>query len=242
MLLLTAMSFAVFSQVPGPPLNDSRDGKVYQTVQIGSQLWMAENLNYGTMVPYSVNQINDGITKKWCNNNAESGCTEYGGFYLLGEAMNYNIVSGGQGICPSGWHVPSYDEWLTLVNQFGGDKLAGAALKEAGYAHWAKILAAKYVNDDPYYAQTPITETWRPTNISGFTMLSGGYVMLGRAGWKASNSFLWVSTQLRGDYFVGTPADATLCNVNIQFSKYYPWAAGQTIAPFIGSNVRCIHD
>lgn len=98
----------------GKPIVDARDGKQYSTVQIGTQCWMAENLNTGTMIQGGANQTNNGIIEKYCYNNNPSNCATYGGLYQWNEMMDYTVAQGTQGICPSGWHIPSDNEWKTL--------------------------------------------------------------------------------------------------------------------------------
>ena len=86
-------------------MTDSRDGKTYKTVTIGTQTWMAENLNYAT--PLSI-----------CYEDDESYCDKYGRFYYPDG-----------GICPSGWHLPSSWEWDGLIVAVGGNSIAGKMLK-----------------------------------------------------------------------------------------------------------------
>lgn len=100
-------------------------------VQIGSQIWMNKNLNVGTMINSSVSQSNNGIIEKYCYNNLESNCTTYGGIYQWGEIVQYlngasnttspNPAFSGnvRGICPSGWHFPTNNEWKTLEISLG---------------------------------------------------------------------------------------------------------------------------
>jgi len=85
---------------------DSRDGKKYGTTKIGTQTWMAENLNYDA----------DGSK---CYDNDPANCTKYGRLYAWKTALN---------VCPKGWHLPSDAEWGTLVD-FAGEKIAGKKLK-----------------------------------------------------------------------------------------------------------------
>ena len=94
---------------------DSRDNQSYSAVQIGEQCWMAENMNIGIMMPVDINPINNGIIEKYCYDDDSSNCTIYGGIYQWYELMNWNAVPGGQGICPSGWHVPTDEEWCELA-------------------------------------------------------------------------------------------------------------------------------
>jgi len=85
---------------------DSRDKKKYGTIKIGDQTWMSENLNY------------DAGGK--CYDNDQANCTKYGRLYDWKTALS---------VCPSGWHLPSKDEWQTLVDFAGGDKVAGKKFK-----------------------------------------------------------------------------------------------------------------
>jgi len=107
-------------------LSDSRDGQVYYTVVIGTQTWMAENLNYA-------------VDSSWCYNNSADSCVKYGRLYQWASAMAlpaaYNEATWGgsdvnhQGACPAGWHLPTNAEWIILGNAVGGEDVAGTALK-----------------------------------------------------------------------------------------------------------------
>lgn len=116
----------------GDPFTDSRDGKMYSTIQIGQQCWMASNLNYGSMIPGSDNQSDNGIAEKYCYANDEPNCDTYGGLYQWNEMMAYTTTAGIQGICPEDWHLPTNSEWQTLVNASGGMSQAGGNLQQGG--------------------------------------------------------------------------------------------------------------
>ena len=146
----------------------SYQGQTYNTIQIGSQCFLKENLNYET-------------GNSWCYDNNPSNCNIYGRLYdwetVMNGANSSNLIpSGVQGICPSGWHIPSTQEWKTLIDYLGGHAVAGGKLKEARTTHW----------------NSPNAEA---TNTSGFTGLPAGYLQdttnfskLGRLGyfWSAS--------------------------------------------------------
>jgi len=173
----------------GSSFIDSRDGQVYKTVRIGDQLesqcWMAENLNIGTMINTSIYPSDNDTIEKHCIDNNIGNCNIYGGLYTWNEMMNYQTTSGIQGICPTGWHLPTDEEWKTMemflgMTQTQADATGwrgtneGGKLKESGYTHW-----------------------WSPNtganNSSGFTALAGGY------NGGASNDFgkygyFWTST------------------------------------------------
>jgi uncharacterized protein (TIGR02145 family) len=96
---------------------DSRDRQVYQWVRIGQQVWMAENLNYVTII------------KSYCYKDEAANCGLYGRFYDWTTATN---------ACPVGWHLPVQKEWAELMESLGGKPVAGGYLKESGITHWHK--------------------------------------------------------------------------------------------------------
>jgi uncharacterized protein (TIGR02145 family) len=120
---------------------DLRDGQKYSTASIGNQCWLAKNMNVGVLFPSSFAQPNNGIIEKYCYNNDTVNCNIYGGLYQWGEAVQYlngasnstspsPVFAGNvQGICPTGWHLPSDVEWMTLENALGGAIAAETALK-----------------------------------------------------------------------------------------------------------------
>ena len=106
-------------------MTDTRDGQVYKTVTIGSQTWMAENLNYD---PGNVSSMGS-YAWSGCYNNESSNCSKYGRLYTWEVAMNdascnYGTTCGAslnptnpvRGVCPSGWHLPSHYEFEQLIN------------------------------------------------------------------------------------------------------------------------------
>ncbi|MBI4649431.1 MAG: hypothetical protein HY738_23240 [Bacteroidia bacterium] len=103
-------------------LKDDRDGRIYNTKQIGSKCWMAQNLNIGTKINSTAGgqlQTNNGIIEKYCYSNNSANCDTYGGLYEWREMMQYASSDAGltgttQGICPAGWHIPTHHEWTTL--------------------------------------------------------------------------------------------------------------------------------
>lgn len=105
-------------------------GKVYNTVQIGSQCWLKENLDVGTMILGASNSLNNGMVEKYCYNNDTLNCNTYGALYQWNEAMEYKTIAGTQGICPAGWHIPTYEEFETLSSSVGGSGNALKALEQ----------------------------------------------------------------------------------------------------------------
>jgi uncharacterized protein (TIGR02145 family) len=110
--LTAALGLALtFTQAVATTLTDTRDKKTYKTVKIGTQTWMAENLNYEAK-------------GSKCYDNKPAECQKYGRLYDWKTAKT---------ACPSGWHLPSDKEWQTLVNFAGGDQAAGTALKASSW-------------------------------------------------------------------------------------------------------------
>jgi uncharacterized protein (TIGR02145 family) len=90
------------------------EGKLYNTVQIGQQCWFKENLDAGNMINGFQNATDNGIIEKYCQENDPANCDVYGGLYMWNETMQYITTPGSQGICPSGWHIPTLTEFNTL--------------------------------------------------------------------------------------------------------------------------------
>ena len=107
---------------------DSRDGKVYKTVQIGDQLWMAENLSY----------------------NSGSGCYVVGDVEKYGFLYDFDIAGE---VCPAGWHLPTNEEWKILINYLGGEDVAGEKLKSK--KGWDKYHGKNYGNNQSGFSALP---------------------------------------------------------------------------------------
>ncbi|MFO7621684.1 MAG: FISUMP domain-containing protein [Bacteroidales bacterium] len=112
------------------------EGNVYNTVTIGLQVWMAENLkttkyNDGTDIPLATTGWSNLQTPAYCwyDNDKDA----YGDIY--GALYNWHSAETGK-LCPSGWHVPSELEWIELLNFADGQAVAGGKLKEEGTTHW----------------------------------------------------------------------------------------------------------
>jgi uncharacterized protein (TIGR02145 family) len=149
-------------------LTDSRDGKKYKFVKIGEQTWMAENLNY---------HGSDGYLGL-CYDKKPENCQKYGRLYDWSEAMGldreYNEkIWGGdvvqhQGVCPSGWHLPTKDEWQVLVDFAGGEVAPKKLTAKTG---WPEKIC-RYTKEDD---RGRITKYDDCTDDYGFMALPGGY-------------------------------------------------------------------
>lgn len=140
---------------PGNTFRDFRDGQTYRTVKIGGQVWMAENLNYAyTGVPFDNGYYTFDSTS-WCYDNDPANCAKYGRLYTWAAAVGRaedecgygntcGLGSGDiRGICPKGWHLPSHDEWESLIVAVDGSiteytypNTAGTKLKSATGWAW----------------------------------------------------------------------------------------------------------
>jgi uncharacterized protein (TIGR02145 family) len=124
-------------------LNGARDedGNYYKVIRIGTQIWMAENINVGIELTVNDEEKDNGIIEKYCYADSKANCDIYGGLYKWNEMMQYNAPDNGligttRGICPVGWHIPTENEWVTLYNYLGGLGIAGGKLKETGTKYW----------------------------------------------------------------------------------------------------------
>ena len=165
----------------GEPIVDTRDGKTYNTVQIGNQCWFKDNLNVGTMINGSVEQgTSCASIQKYCYDNQEDICSADGGLYQWNQVMCGSTIEASEGICPSGWHVPTHAEWYALENYltddgqtctltrsgwecatagqkltFVGGNASGFSAIYAGYRDSAvgyKDFEYRYLSHDPYGA------------------------------------------------------------------------------------------
>jgi uncharacterized protein (TIGR02145 family) len=216
------------------------DGNHYAVIQIGTQIWMAENLNVGTMISSTTGgqlQTNNGIIEKYCYDNNPANCIVYGGLYEWNEMMQYApsdtaMIGTIQGICPAGWHIPTHHEWTTLERAIctngncdsifpydfttwgftGTDE--GGKLKENCSIHWF----------------SPNTGA---TNEGGFTALPGGSREFSSGSFLDSGGFggFWSATECNGSYAWSRHLDCS--NANVYREYYYKT---------LGFSVRCVKD
>jgi uncharacterized protein (TIGR02145 family) len=125
----------------GNPLTDIRTGQPYPTVLLAGQCWMASNLNYGSNVPSNLAQRDNCIPEKYCYDDMGSNCVLYGGLYQWDEMMTYTAATGGQGLCPPSWHVPTESDWNTLFSFYINNAFAGKPLLYTGYSGFNALLA-----------------------------------------------------------------------------------------------------
>ena len=195
------------------------EGNVYITVMIGDQWWMAENLKTtkyrnGDSIP----NVTD--TSEWLNLTTGAYCNysnDTSHVRTFGRLYNWYAVSDSRGIAPSGWHVPSDEEWTRLTSFLGGDTLAGGKMKEPGTEHWV------YPNSGA-------------TNESGFTALAGGYRFSYATGayyGMGQYGNWWSSTAVDGYYPEAWPRELSYYNADVgRYNNDMKY----------GFSVRCVKD
>jgi uncharacterized protein (TIGR02145 family) len=133
------------------------DGNKYDTITIGTQVWMAENLkttryNSGELIPNITDntQWNTTTSGAFCKyDNVSSNSDTYGHLY------NWFAIQDSRKLCPKGWHIPTDEEWMTLISRLGGVSVAGGKMKDALTDLWSSGYGA--------------------TNDSGFSAIPGGF-------------------------------------------------------------------
>ena len=207
-------------------LKDLRDGKTYKAVKIGKQTWMAENLNYET-------------ENSWCYNDSSKYCDKYGRLYTWAAAIDsialasdrtnpQNCGNGKtclfskklQGSCPSGWHLPSRAEWLTLFVAVGGKSVAGQKLMST--SGWEQGIGT----DDYGFSALPASERY----IDGTYNSEGMY------------AYFWSSTMdsnyTRGDTIFDVSSNAYAMHMYYGTEKADVEYQGKNI----GVSIRCVMD
>jgi uncharacterized protein (TIGR02145 family) len=196
------------------------EGNTYNTVRIGSQIWMQENLRATRYSDNSAIPLVTGFSAWvnlstpgycWYNNDEATNKTLYGALYNGFAVISTN--NGGKNVCPTGWHIPTDIEWETLVTYLGGDGVAGGKLKEMGIVHW----------------QSPNEGA---TNENGFTALPAG------VRWAGGGTFSSVGSQT---WFWGTTLDTqTNSYFCRELASWYSTIIRRTFGLGEGISVRCL--
>ncbi len=180
------ISFILLMNVAGPVVADP-DGNSYNSVIIGTQVWLKENLKttkynngdlIGTTTPATLDISNESLPKyQWGYDGNESNVTTYGRLYT------WYAVTDDRRICPTGWHVPDDDDWETLKTFLcgSGSNVAGGKLKEISTNHW-------------------ISPNTGATNETGFTARPGGSRYYTGVFYYLGTYSYWWSTTENGAY------------------------------------------
>jgi uncharacterized protein (TIGR02145 family)/prepilin-type N-terminal cleavage/methylation domain-containing protein len=153
-------------------------GQEYGAVIIGTQCWMSETLNVGTMTAGANTQGTDcpsaSEIEKYCYDNLESNCTADGGLYQWNQAMCGSTTDGAQGICPDDWHVATDAEWHILENYLKDDGQtcdaartydydcipAGTKLNSGGSANFDAVIGGYRTNNGTFNYINANGQTW----------------------------------------------------------------------------------
>lgn len=207
-------------------LLDTRDYQVYKTVTIGKQIWMAQNLNY-----------KPGNVSSWCYGNSTENCDKYGRLYTWDAAMNDRFCAYGlscrpsgkvRGICPDGWHLPSFNEFITLVtpmtseiDYYDDDETgeyydAGMMLKSQ--TGWKASCWGSYYS--------------KSSNESGFSALPGG-------GYNGNRDFADVETTA---YFWSASEEEERIAYGMELTKDFYTVYLSVFTKSHVASVRCVKD
>ena len=192
------------------------DGNTYNTVSIGNQVWLTENLKttkFNNQDPIPL--VTDNTL--WSTQTEAAYCSyqddnqlanEYGNLY------NWHVVNDIRNVCPTGYHVPSILEWEALIDFLGGAAVAGGKLKEAVLAHWM----------DPNTGAT---------NSSGFTLLPSG--------WRANNNGFYENLSYMAYVWSSTSVDAQSSSI-ILVGYDSPACYTSDSHILTGLPIRCLKD
>ena len=209
------LEITIFEVCTCPGTVTDIDGNVYQTVKIGNQCWMVENLKVTRYRDeYPIPNVTNGdewrtlTTDAYCNyRNNEYFATTYGRLY------NWYAVDNSRGLAPEGWHVPTDEDWQTLIDYLDGKWVAGGKLKEAGTTHW----------------QSPNTGA---TNETGFTALPGG--------WRFLDGYFYDMGQI-ANYWSSTEFNSYNAWCRVLWWNH-PYVSRNNRPKSWGFSVRCIKD
>ena len=221
-------------------MTDERDGKVYRTVKIGEQTWMAENLNYDDSVATPSLLGNSWCYEKERYKNDPRNCDVIGRLYTWAAAIDsvklatdaenpldcgYNkecvLPDTVQGICPEGWHLPNNTEWKALFAAVGGIYMSG---------NWG-LIGGKLMSRVGWAGRVVVPSVgMERTDAYGFSALPAG---TGRCEGIGNHAYFWSSTQQN---IITTEADYLHLHYNSEIVKLYSGFK------YEGHSVRCVKD
>ena len=201
-------------------VTDARDGQVYKTTTIGSQTWLAQNLNYET-------------TNSACFNNVADSCAKYGRLYSWNDAKE---------ACPSGWHLPDTTEWNVLLDEVGGkDSATVNLISKNGWPRSESAAASmdSIVSQLDSALRDRIPKGWGGSDPYGFSALPAGQKHKGGdfMGVGGMSDF-WLATEYLVNLF-GDSVDEALY-ANLLILGYYVYVVQEEKTSF--KSVRCIKD
>ena len=226
------------------------DGNTYDAVQIGDQVWMAQNLRTtryadGTTISIGTNTSTTTAYRyapgpNQSNEENMDNVAHYGYLYnwpavMHGESTSEANPSGVQGICPNGWHVPSDAEWTQMIDYLGsqseyvcGENTNYIAKALAATTGWNFLSGECYPGDQSMHAN----------NAIGFSALPAGTYSLNSSGY-GYNSFGYCVAFWCADGNADVPEAASSRNLYGDYAYVY---SGRYNAKFLGFSVRCVKD
>ncbi len=191
------------------------DGNEYDTVVIGTQVWLGENLkttkyNNGVSIPLVTDNT------QWASMSSAAFCW-YGNYpgYKENWGALYNWYAAKVSfLCPAGYHVPSNEEWQTLIDYLGGEEIAGDKLKSTGNQFWESGNHA--------------------TNESGFTAMPGGY--------RSHYDGLFSHMRLLGSWWSSSPGRDDVNGYRVDMYASWSGAYLMGLSKQAGFSVRCVKD
>lgn len=218
---------------PGAETITDIDGNTYNTVQIGEQCWMKENLN-------TTHDANGNLINRYCYNDSTHWCELYGGLYKWNAVMNgatssNSNPSGVQGICPNGWHVPSEAEWTELTDFLINTNIdinfnnVGDKLKSCRQVSSPIFLEAECnTTEHPRWVEHSVHHG---TNDFGFTALPGGSIYTNNYNSIGTIGYWWSSRESSSSYsrLVRAQSISGLMHSSDLYKSY-------------GISIRCVKD
>jgi len=201
-------------------LLDTRDQQTYDIAYIGSQVWMAENLNY------------ESDSGSFCYDDDETYCNLYGRLYSWDVAMTTKNTNStfpeNKGVCPDHWHIPSETEWRTLIEYIAND--AGLTISDED--HWREMgNELRATSED--WKEISENERHQPKDSYGFSAQPGG-IRIGKENYADKNSlgYWWSSSETGAEIAAGTTIGSLsgLSKSTLYSNKKY------------GKSIRCIQN
>jgi uncharacterized protein (TIGR02145 family) len=190
------------------------DGKMYHGMLYNEKCWFKENLNAGTRITGGTTQSASSV-EKYCYNDLESNCEQYGGLYQWTAALQGG-GEGSQGVCPSGWHIPTSAEMTNMITYIYGwygyasNQNYAPVFREAGTTHWS-------ANNG--------------TNLSEFTALGGGW-------WGYNDT--WQVLTLWGQFWTSSPWTYGNGRFFAISSSSYNFSGPMGYPPNYALSIRCV--
>jgi uncharacterized protein (TIGR02145 family) len=195
------------------------------TITIGTQTWMANNLDVGTMILGSTNMTNNSILEKYCYGDDPANCTTYGALYQWDEMMQYVATAGTQGVCPTGFHLPTDDEWKTLEMHLG---MTQAQAETTGYR--GTDQGSQLAGNEPLWTNGNLDQN-AAFGDSGFAALPGGHRYTSGSFYvQSDNAYFWSSGESGGNAW-----SRLLIYVD-------PKVGRDDVSKSYGFSVRCVQD